>query len=679
MSEARNHMRTPRLSFRTKMAFLLAITALAGLLRFYRIGTLPPGDGYDPAYYGVDALQILRGDLPIFLPSNIGREVMFSYLVALCVWIFGIGPAAIHIASALVGWLTVPAVFFVAEEFFVEEEGLPATFGGLGAASMLAASYWHLNWSRYGVRAILVPLFCALTMAFLLRGLRTRSRGQLVAAGLFLGLSFYTYQSARTLPLLVVLAFALDALRHRERAWLRVQQLLLVTFIALVVFAPLGVYFLTHAGSSSERIDQTLALDLEKDLETNWRRLRNEVVDAFRVFHLEGDDEPLFSVPGRPAMNPFLSVLFFIGFAVSLLQLRRPHHLLILSWLALQSVTVFLTLGGQPTKRALGALPAVAMLVALGAFKPLDGLRHWAQRRERSPWGGTAVGWAVLLALGFLCSGFLTYRDYFLVWGANPNLFTHFEAGRAAIGRYARGLPPEETIYISPELPDHPSIVYNSGGWPDLRGYNGRVCFVAPQRTEESTTYIIVPEGDQRSLDLLAATFPRGGIAAEGPLHYGKPYFRAYRIPAGVSARMAPSRPAEANWEDKILLLGHDRDATIYRAGQTIHLSLYYQALQEMSANYVVFTHLSGPYNEATDGPLWAQDDSEPCRTFYPTSVWRSGEIVRDQFELTIPQDAPPGEYRLQMGFYTWPDMVHLTTSGEMTFVLDALEIGPVP
>ena len=71
-----------------------------------------------------------------------------------------------------------------------------------------------------------------------------------------------------------------------------------------------------------------------------------------------------------------------------------------------------------------------------------------------------------------------------------------------------------------------------------------------------------------------------------------------------------------------------------------------------MDHNYTAFVHLLGPTNPATGGPLWAQDDSEPCRTFYPTSIWDAGEIVIDTFTLELPQDIPPGQYTLHTGFY---------------------------
>jgi hypothetical protein len=71
-----------------------------------------------------------------------------------------------------------------------------------------------------------------------------------------------------------------------------------------------------------------------------------------------------------------------------------------------------------------------------------------------------------------------------------------------------------------------------------------------------------------------------------------------------------------------------------------------------MDKRYTVFTHLLGPHNPATEGPLWAQDDSEPCRGLYPTTSWQAGEIIIDHFTLSVPAGAPPGSYELSTGFY---------------------------
>jgi hypothetical protein len=86
--------------------------------------------------------------------------------------------------------------------------------------------------------------------------------------------------------------------------------------------------------------------------------------------------------------------------------------------------------------------------------------------------------------------------------------------------------------------------------------------------------------------------------------------------------------------------------------------------LAKMETNYTVFTHLLGPYNPATAGPLWSQDDSEPCRRGYPTSHWDVGEIVVDRFALPIPAETPAGEYQIEMGFYEWPALERLPVLG---------------
>ena len=79
-----------------------------------------------------------------------------------------------------------------------------------------------------------------------------------------------------------------------------------------------------------------------------------------------------------------------------------------------------------------------------------------------------------------------------------------------------------------------------------------------------------------------------------------------------------------------------------------------------MNAEYTGSLQLLGPQNPATGTPLWAQDDSEPCRGIYPTSVWAMDELVIDRYALSIPPDAPPGEYQIAMSFYNWWTMERL-------------------
>ena len=190
----------------------------------------------------------------------------------------------------------------------------------------------------------------------------------------------------------------------------------------------------------------------------------------------------------------------------------------------------------------------VGETVLVGCLVAWEGLMRWARRRfpERSPALGVAL--ATLLGAGFLYSGVQAYRHYFIVWASDINLFTHFETGKSAIGRYIKDLPPEERIYLSPVPVDHHSVAVNSERRAGVKSYHGKLCFVAVDGLPADATYVIVPAEDKNSLPLLQALLPQGQVTDQGPLHYGLPYFLAYRVPAGARAQTAPMHVREDEW-----------------------------------------------------------------------------------------------------------------------------------
>jgi hypothetical protein len=135
----------------------------------------------------------------------------------------------------------------------------------------------------------------------------------------------------------------------------------------------------------------------------------------------------------------------------------------------------------------------------------------------------------------------------------------------------------------------------------------------------------------------------------------------------------------EVNLEDQAKLVGYDLDAETYRPGDTIHVTLYWLALQEMSQNYKIFVH----FMDQDLTRMWAQHDGDPVEGFTPTTRWLPGEIVADRHALSIPGDAPPGDYRLFAGMYEFETMRNLTilTPEEATpgnrIVLQDVEVLP--
>jgi hypothetical protein len=111
--------------------------------------------------------------------------------------------------------------------------------------------------------------------------------------------------------------------------------------------------------------------------------------------------------------------------------------------------------------------------------------------------------------------------------------------------------------------------------------------------------------------------------------------------------QLSIQHPLQVNLGDQVTLLGYDVSPEAVQPGQSLDLTLYWQARREMTKDYTVFTHLV-----AADGRIVAQQDNQPAEGRYPTSIWDTGEIVVDRYRLTIASDAPGGEYHLGVGMY---------------------------
>ncbi|MGQ9803974.1 MAG: glycosyltransferase family 39 protein [Anaerolineae bacterium] len=156
-------------------------------------------------------------------------------------------------------------------------------------------------------------------------------------------------------------------------------------------------------------------------------------------------------------------------------------------------------------------------------------------------------------------------------------------------------------------------------------------------------------------------------------------------------------RPLAARLGESVRLVGYGlyRDRAILgkqalssgatvRPGERLLLDLYWQADGPVEENYVVFTHLVGAaWNPATGNPVWAQDDHEPLRGGCPTSLWLPGRLLRDRYELTLPVEAPAGEYLLEVGMYRWNTGERLPVSGNgadpetRRILLTTVRVGP--
>jgi hypothetical protein len=125
---------------------------------------------------------------------------------------------------------------------------------------------------------------------------------------------------------------------------------------------------------------------------------------------------------------------------------------------------------------------------------------------------------------------------------------------------------------------------------------------------------------------------------------------RLWRI-TGPAVVAEPAYPRDLRFADVMSLAGYDRAPFSPRPGEPLRVSLYWEALQPLDAKVHTFIHMLDP-----EGNRIAQSDRQPGGVFYPTSLWRPGERLRDDHSLTIPASAPVGVYSLLVGMYTLAD-----------------------
>jgi hypothetical protein len=144
---------------------------------------------------------------------------------------------------------------------------------------------------------------------------------------------------------------------------------------------------------------------------------------------------------------------------------------------------------------------------------------------------------------------------------------------------------------------------------------------------------------------------------------------RGATIAAQLPATYSGAHPVGRELDNVARLLGYDLSHTRVAPGDVLQVTLFWQALGPTGRNYQVFTHLTKPSG------LVAQHDGAPACALAPTSGWEPGEIIRDEHDIPVGQDAPPGAVQLVVGMYDLITLDRLALAGTPDDALSLAEI----
>ena len=440
---------------------LLAILALGAFLRFYAITETPPGLYPDEAMNGNNALEALSTDrFRVFYPENNGREGLFINLQAISLAVFGNEPWALRGVAALFGTLTIVGIYLLSSEL------LKSRAAGLLSAFFLATSYWHVNFSRIGFRAILVPFFATFAMYFLFKGLRRDNILNLVLAGIFAGLGFHTYIAFRFMLFVFAVPIVWYLLQNQKSkikngAACVSCATVLFLFIAFVIALPLGVYFLQYPNDFLGRGSQVSIFSADAPL----RELGKSSLSTVAMLFVKGDCNWRHNFNCKPQLDPLVAAFFIAGAVALTMRSGLIGGILFVSLVAM-SLPAILTREGLPhALRAIGMLPPVMIMAGYGAWWSGTKVTAWLER-QKIKWPEYARQLArirreliILFLVLLLTIPLATYQNYFLRWAGHPETYAAFSADLLHIGQFLNSLPRDIKKYV----------VINAAG-TDVRG-----------------------------------------------------------------------------------------------------------------------------------------------------------------------------------------------------------------
>jgi hypothetical protein len=161
----------------------------------------------------------------------------------------------------------------------------------------------------------------------------------------------------------------------------------------------------------------------------------------------------------------------------------------------------------------------------------------------------------------------------------------------------------------------------------------------------------------------------------EGPLdaRCGWGMGRAFACPlAQVKVLGLEGTAGLANFDDQLLLRSAAVPTANAAPGEAVVVELAWRSLGTMSEDYTLFVQLLG-----VDGRLHGQVDTWPAQGSYPTSQWPAGETLREVYRVPLNADAPPGSYRVLVGWYLLETMERLpVVASDGSLLGDSVTVG---
>ncbi len=431
--------------FKKTSVLLFLIVLVAGLLRFYQLGTIPPSLSWDEVAWGYNAYSLGidgRDEFGNFLPYtsfiSFGdyKPPVYAYLTVLPIWLFDLTTFAIRFPSAFFGTLTVLVTYFLVKELFIPKGAKQhstqnhANKIALMSALILAVSPWHIMLSRAAFEANVSSFFIVTGVWLFLYSLRKRSWVIVLSIICFV-LSMYTFNSARIVAPLLVIILTLGNIKNLLQIK---KSVVTAVIVGLILFLPIVTFLVSPQAKlryaevnifSNVSIVKTANQEIANDNNAWWSKIiHNRRVAYSKEFikhyfdhfnpsflFIKGDKNPKFSTQDVGQM--YLWDLPFIVLGTVLLFRRREGRWWIIPiWLLISIIPSAVAKETPHALRIESSLPTWQILTAYGFVMAMQSVKRYQKAIV-----GIFLG-VLLLFVGYFLHGYYTHysREYSREW-----------------------------------------------------------------------------------------------------------------------------------------------------------------------------------------------------------------------------------------------------------------------
>ena len=513
-----------QISFKPRREWgLVAAILLGGLLvRGIATADFPWLLTGDEASGGLSALEFVEGDRNnIFSLGWLSFPALYFYLQSLSIRLFGQTTEALRVTSALAGALTTLALYWFLKQAFNR-------WVALVGAVLLAASHFHIHFSRIGLNNIWDGLFIAFISGAFWWGWTKHNRMGYILAGLGFGLAQYFYASSRFLFLLFPIWLAVAAARDWKGVRERLNHLVIMALSALVITLPLGMYYLGHTDeffapiARVSYLGKTLKADVLYTGKMPAELLVSQLVTSAQAF--TSVELRHWYVPGTPMLLPLSATLFLMGVVLLLLNFRRPAELWLILWLAGAIAIGALSESTPAAQRYVFAAPAVAATIAIALVRIAEWLLQiWPNARP-------AIAAGVGLTVAIACWVDLSF--YFHEFSGSKRFGDHNTETAIAVAKMLNEREPGVEVYFMGGRMgyySHSSIPYLAS---HAKGHDVLQPLTSPPSWDLSgpTIFVFLPERSAE-LALVQEKYPGGEMFQEAGRDSS--LYLAYELPAG--------------------------------------------------------------------------------------------------------------------------------------------------